>query len=336
VNATFDKAVADAVRLLRELRRHRHATRDTQVRFQRFKSVHPGLQCRLLAYPKPGSGEVDYDILLTIPQAGAVLLYWQPDDGIPWTPRYADHWAANYVLSVDDRSTSIQSALLYLSAHLKRRPDLMRDLVDRSLIFAAIEEAPPEVSDAEVEDAVDAFRAAHGLMSAAATQQWLDEMQLTMDALHDLVAQSVQARKFKESATEADIRPYFAAHRRDFDRLTVLRLEGLRRREARVMAAAWCQSQTCPALDLRQTAPRDPKGRLDKSFAWEVPVELRGQPVGAVIGPVSHGRQFWVAQVLRREPARLDRATRGRIGDLLFRQWLSERRSRAAIRWHWV
>src|SRR5664279_2136214 len=183
------QSLADAVALLRELPRQRHGERAARSLFERFKVAHPTLPCRLVIDAKPGSDKLDYDVVFTVPEAGAVALSWHPDEGVPWTALYADHWAANFVLSVDDRSTSIQSALIYLRARLQRRPDLMRELVDRSLTFAAMQEQPPEIGDEELSLAVDEFRRAQGLFSGEATQAWLDEMQLTLESLEDLVAE---------------------------------------------------------------------------------------------------------------------------------------------------
>src|SRR3954468_12534485 len=103
VTRAVARALAEAIAVLRELPRHRHGERVARARFEQFKRSHPGLSCRLLAEAKPGSDDRDYDILLTIPDAGTVALSWHPDEGVPWTARYADHWAANFVLTVDHR-----------------------------------------------------------------------------------------------------------------------------------------------------------------------------------------------------------------------------------------
>jgi putative peptide maturation system protein len=330
------QSLAETVTLLRKLPRHRHGEREARSLFDRFKSAHPGLPCRLVIDAKPGSDALDYDILLTIPDAGAVALSWRPDGGIPWTALYADHWAANFVLTVDDYSTSIQSALIYLGVRLRRRPDLMRELVDRSLTFAAMED-PPEINDTELELAIDEFRRAQGLFSGVATQSWLDEMQLTMETLEQLVAESLQLQKFKSATVSAaKVRTHFESHRSGFDRLTVMRLEGLTRSSARDVTVRWRQRGTCPAFDRRQTLLRSPKGRLDTLFACDLPPEYGVEPVGAVVGPIPGESGVWVGQVLERSVARFDRATRERISQLLFETWLAEKRSKASICWHWV
>jgi putative peptide maturation system protein len=337
VKAAFERTLADAVALLRELpRSDRHAARAARSRFEQFKAAHAGLPCRLLVHTRPGSENLDFDILLTIEDAGSVALSWHPDDGVPWIASVADHWAANYVLTVNGDSTSIQSALLYLSARLQRRPDLMRDLVDRSLIFAAIGDAPPVVADAELEAAVDAFRRGQGLFSGAAMQRWLDEMHLTMETLEELVAQSLQLERFKDATVAAQVRPYFAAHRHNFERLTVVRLEGMTGPFAQRVAKAWRRSKTCPIFSAREGPADAPSGRIDTLFACDLPSEFVGKRAGTVVGPVSSSGKFSVGQVTRVGAARFDRVTRERIKSLLFESWLADQRSTAAIRWHWI
>jgi putative peptide maturation system protein len=337
VKAAFGRALADAVTLLRELPRHRHAERAARSRFEQFKAAHVGLPCRLLVHTKPGSENLDFDILLTIQEAGSVTLSWHPDEGVPWIALVADHWAANYVLTVNGASTSIQSALLYLSARLQRRPDLMRDLIDRSLIFAAIGDTPPRIAEAELEAAVDAFRRGQGLFSGDAMQRWLDEMQLTMETLEELVAQSLQLEKFKDATVAAQVHPYFTAHRRNFDHLTVVRLEGMTRPSAERVAKSWRRLKTCPIFTARRGRSLDaPNGRIDTLFACDLPSEFVGKPIGSVIGPVSSSGSFSVGQITRVEGARFDKATRRRIRSLLFEAWLADQRSKAAIRWHWI
>ena len=336
MKAVFERALADAVTLLRELPRHRHAERAARSRFEQFKAAHAGLLCRLLVHTKPGSENLDFDILLTIQDAGSVTLSSHPDDGVPWTALVADHWAANYVLTVNGASTSIQSALLYLSARLQRRPDLMRDLVDRSLIFAAIGDAPPEIADAELEAAVDAFRRGQGLFSGDAMQRWLDDMQLTMETLEELVAQTIQLEKFKDATVAAQARPYFAAHRHNFEHLTVLRLEGMTGPSAQRVAKAWRRLKICPIFSTQAQSSDVKNGRIDTLFACDLPSEFVGKPIGSVIGPVLSFGKFSVGQIVRVGAARFDRATRERIRNLLFEAWLADHRSKAAIRWHWV
>jgi putative peptide maturation system protein len=201
VSASFDRALAEAASLLRELPRHRHAITTARQRFRQFTVAHPDTPARLLANARPGCDDTEYDILLIAPDGGTIAVSWHPDQGIPWTALYADHWAANFILTVNGANTSIQSALLYLNRVLNRRPDMMADLVARALTGAAVEASPPPLEEAEIDKAVDEFRI-NGLFSGAETQKWLDEMQLTMEALRSLVSRNLQVRKLRQEPSD--------------------------------------------------------------------------------------------------------------------------------------
>jgi len=167
-------------------------------------------------------------------------------------------------------------------------------------------------------------------------QRWLDEMHLTMETLEELVAQSLQLEKFKDSMLAAKVRPYFAAHRDEFDRLTVVRLEGMTAPFAQRVARAWQRSKICPVFSARGRSSGALNGRIDTLFTCDLPSEFVGKPVGSVVGPVPSLGKFSVGQVTRVEAVRFDRATRERIKSLLFESWLTDQRSKAAIRWHWI
>ena len=82
--------------------------------------------------------------------------------------------------------------------------------------------------------------------------------------------------------------------------------------------------------------PTIPAGQLETMYACDFPPTLSSAAAGTIIGPEAEPGGYWVGQVLARRAARLDRATRTNIEDILFRDWLAERRKEAAIRWHWM
>jgi hypothetical protein len=53
------------------------------------------------------------------------------------------------------------------------------------------------------------------------------------------------------------------------------------------------------------------------------------------VGPVLVDRTSRIYRVLALHPAELDRATRERIEQKLFDEWLARRRSSARIEWNW-
>lgn len=338
MKTSFQQALSDAVGLLRDLPRKRSEVENAHACFRRFGTSHRGLRCDLLVDQRPGSDEADYDILLGAPEGGTVAVTWRPDEGVPWTVQYSDHWAANYVLTVNGLHTSIQSALIYLSTTLNRKPHLMEDLVNRSLIQEALDASLPAASSKEIQKAVDDFRISQGLYSAAATRQWLEEMRLTMEALRELVMYNVRRRKLRRRVTAAMARPYFEAHRNGFDVLMIFRAQTTSKAVAVSLAKVARTSGLWKALQKfrRDSRPPTPNGQLASGYSRDLPPEFSSASPDMIIGPERSSEGYWVGQLLQRKAAGFDGSTRARIEDLVFEDWLAERRKHASIRWHWV
>jgi len=333
---SFAEILSGAVALLRVLPRDRKSLDKARASFRLFRDSLNGIHCDLLADHPPASDKVDYDILIGTPDGGTVVVSWQPDEGVPLTVQHADHWAANYVLTVNERHTSIQSALVYLNTFLHRRPHLMEELINGSLILQEIEASPPEVSEAEIKKAINDYRIGMGLSSAAATREWLAAMGLTAAGLRELVEPGLKARKLKERLTADQVRPWFRSHRSLFEMLTVFRVHTKSKALAAALARGARRSDLWTAVRTVASQLPKPEGRLTTMHACEFPESLAGASERAIAGPESEPGGHWVGQLIKRAPARLDRATRMKIQDTLFRTWLAERRQQSSIRWHWM
>src|SRR5262245_39178349 len=208
-----------------------------RARLEHFRRENPGVRADLLVDQPPASRQVDYDLMLSHPEGGTLALSWRADEGVPWAVQYADHWAANYVLTVDARDVTIQQALLFLKLTGDREPDLMTELVDQQLIAVAIDADPPPVSDEELQRAADEFRRASRLLNAESTRRWLEEMGLSMEQFQSRLRGAVQIRKLKERVTADDIETYFEAHRKSFDFIRYFQVETRSQATASELAA---------------------------------------------------------------------------------------------------
>lgn len=337
MNTNFRNLLADAASLLRELPRDRREAGAARASFQQFRDSHASVRADLVIDRKPGAETVDYDILLGAPQGGTVVVSWQPDDGVPWTPQQADHWAANYVLTVNGRHTAIQSALLYLKTVLNkpvqgRKLDPMEELINGALTLEGIEATPLHLSEAEQRQAVNEYRMSLGLHSADATRQWLEETGLTVQGLSELAHSRFCARKLRDRVTAHQARPYFNTHRRGFDGLTIFRVRMKSDAAAGKFARAARKAGFSRAVE--KLIPEE--GRIESAYAHELSASFAAAQPNAIVGPEETPEGHSVSTVLRRKPARFDTRTRARIHDLLFREWLAEQRAKATIRWHWM
>jgi putative peptide maturation system protein len=334
MNPTADVPLADAIALLQALPRERARLPEARGRFHEFRRDHPGLRADLLVDQSAGSPRVDFDLLLGHPAGGTLALAWRADDGVPWNVEYADHWTANLVLAVNRRPVTVQQALMFLRFTARTQPDLMTELVEQQLIDEVIEADPTPVSGEALQAAADRFRRENGLHGADATRRWLQEMGLTVERFEELLAWAVRREQLEEQVTAEGIAPYFEAHRARFDRVSFVRVGGLDDATARRLAVA---ARRVGLLATAQAAVgSDGASRLDirlaTGHAFELPAWLAAAPAGAVVGPADG--EGALAEVLSRSPAVLDVPTRWAIRSLLFRQWLRERRERAAVLWH--
>jgi putative peptide maturation system protein len=338
MHLAFDEALTHAVSLLRELPRGREEVPEARARLERFREAHPGIRADLLVDQPPASVRVDYDLLLGHPDGGTAALSWRADEGVPWSVQYADHWAANYVLTVNAQMLTIQQALLFLKLAGHRSPDLMTELVDQQVITQAIQEDPPPVSEAELQAAADEFRLASGLSSAEATRRWLEETRLSVARFQELLRGAVQARKLKERVTADRVEPYFEAHPERFDLVRFFRAEAPTEAVAsRLATEAREQGLTAATrVEAAGIEGRDLEAVLTSRRAHELPPVLATARPGEVVGPVAEGARHWVAELLDREPAQLDATIRAAIQDRLFREWLADQREQATVRWHWL
>jgi putative peptide maturation system protein len=338
MHETFEHSLTHAVSLLRDLPRGRQDVADARTRLERFREGRPGVQVTLLIDQPPGSPWVDYDLLLGHPEGGTVALSYRADDGLPWSVEYADHWAANYVVTVNDRHVTVQQGLLFLKLAGHHDPDLMAEIVDDVLIEQAIAEDPPPVSEEELQAAADAFRLTHGLYSAEATHRWLAEMGVSEEQFGEIQGWEVQARKLEERVTEDRVESYFEAHRESFDVVQLLRVTAPTETTAELLAEAAKGQDLLSAVQACTLSGRGKglEGALRSHRARELPPGLATAPTGAVEGSVAGESRHWVAQVLGRQPAQLDDDTRAEIRKILFQEWLAERREQATVRWHWM
>jgi putative peptide maturation system protein len=338
MHPNFDEAMMHGISFLRELPHRREEVLEARARLERFRETHPGIRADLLVDQPPASRRADYDLLLGHPDGGTVALSWLADEGVPWAVQYADHWAANYVLTVNARELTIQQALLFLKLTGDREPDLMTELVEQQVIALAIEEDPPPVSNEELQAAANEFRSASDLLSAEATHRWLEELGFSMGQFQERLRGVVQMRKLKERITADRVEPYFEAHRESFDLVQFFRVETPTEVVASNLAAA-AREQGLLAATQAQTASTgggDLKGSLISRHAHELPSALAAASPGAVVGPVAEGRRHWVTEVFSRQPAQLDAQIRAAIQEKLFREWIAKRREQAAVRWHWM
>jgi putative peptide maturation system protein len=339
--SAFEVALIEAVGLVRSLPRNRPQMADAAARFAAFKERHPQTPMRLVVDRPPGSHRIEHDILLEHSEEGTVAVTWRPDDGVPWSIAYADHWASNLVVTVTSgltASVTVQEALFFLKMSRDKFPDLMEQIVEQQLIAMSIEADPPSVSQAELQDAADTFRSSRGLLKAEAMQRQLQEWGLTPVQFQEMVKQAIEREKLQDAVTERDIEPFFIANRGGFERIQYFRVTVPTARLAESLArhAAEAGLMTAAIALVGDPAAVGVQTEFTSRFARDFPGDLAVALPDVIIGPTRESGTWSLSQVFARQPATLDDETRGAVRQLLYRRWLQQKREGATVEWHWL
>lgn len=307
-------ALADAVALLRALALE---DADGAATLEAFRAAHPGFRATLCEDRPPGSGRVERDLHLEHEALGGVSVAWREQDGSPWALLYADHWASQYVLSVDERPVTIREALLTLRLEGARSPDLVTALVNRELVASAVAALDPPVSAAAVQAERDRLIRRHGLEEEEALEAWLRDMEMTRQDLAEVARESARTRAWEDAVTSGSVRARFEAAPGDWERVAFVDLTGGDAAEALREEVAG----GTPWTEALEALPPGAHVTVRSGFAGQV-TRWGAEP----------GRACFV---LSRWPAELDAATAAAIRRVLLEEWLEERRRQARIRWYW-
>lgn len=315
----------DALRLLREL----DPDRPDDHALDPLRAAHPGSRLRLLRH-RETLDDTHFGMLITEAGVGTTSLSWTPATAVPWSLRGSQRTAESMLLRVNGEPLAIEEAMAHLDV-LWERTDLLDRLITVCLVRQELAERPVHLDAGRLQDAMDAFRRARGLLTPHATESWMRARAMTHEALEDLVAREAAVAVLKQRI--------LAEHRPDPAELDRARIVRVRFTE-RSFADAFVELVRARAGtgDFASAAA----GAFAVSTAvtgtefLEVPAsELGGARPGAVLGPIAHDDGWSVTQVLATFPAAPGPQTDRQLADLAFERWVAGRRRDAKIEWFW-
>jgi putative peptide maturation system protein len=337
---TAQTLLAEAARYLTELDRDAADPATAADRLEPLRRRHPGTRIRLLWQREPYDGSLHYDLLLAGPGPGTTSLSYCPDRALPWPLIDGQRAGDRVLLRVDGMSVEIYEVLAQLDAmHVGALADR---LVTGALIRQELAADPVHLSAAELQDAMDAFRRARGLLTKAATDAWLARQGRTHADLERLVAAEAAAERLRARVVADRIDAYFAEHRDGLDVARIWRLAFDQARDA-ARAAAAIQAGTDVQSALEEAFARGgglgPQGRFEEVRRDELPGPMAtavfGSSPGTTLGPIPDGDGQELIRVLAVGPAVLDADTARLIGRRLFARWLERRVAHARVEWFW-
>jgi putative peptide maturation system protein len=344
MNAIDSSLALDVLERLQLIAGEGLAPAEAQRALPRVPEERPGLALELVwDDARDGCGR-HYDVLMRLPEGGTLSLSWCPPVDVPWPLRGARRFGDADLLRVDDAVLTVGEAIGRMDTMLVDQ-SLGTRLVDACLARAELARHPVEVTPAELQRTMDAFRRTHQLHSVRACREWMARRGLDQAQFEALIADHAAVAGLRRRVTADAIPAFFEAHRAAFDRATVAVIEY----HDASLATAVCEALSAGRMHFLEAAQAalaaaashgDSQAPLLHSLQrglapepWVQAVFAAG--VGRWSGPLECDGRLRLAQVLALTPARLDAATREAVASLLFARWLDERRAAARIEWLW-
>jgi putative peptide maturation system protein len=320
---------------------------EAKYRFRETRGRHAGIEMELLWEHERYTGAVSYDVLLRPLAGGTVSLGFSADDGVPWLLRSACHSHECDVAMVNSRLIDIQTVVAYMDI-VWSDTRLLDQMIEDQLIDEAVEQFGLEPSSADVEQAMNEFRAANGLHSAADTTRWMQARGINQERLEWSVSRDAAAALLRRHVVDDE---QVVAHlERDATPFDTVHIARIRLRDAGRAREILTAIQG-GALDFFEVAQRSfvaaapAASRTDRAFfavlargslsPAQAALLFNAQP-GDTVGPVPSGTGVDVVRVLAITRARAnDGAARERARAALFAEWLADRRARARVEWFW-
>ena len=344
MNATQSPLVLETLDCLMAIAASDLAPADASQRLRGVREAFPDIKLDLLWDQGDAGPTWHYDALLRLPKGGTISLSYCPDRATPWPMRGARRFGEADLLRVNDIALTVGEAIGQIDSALEDRVISAR-LIDSCLILEELVRDPVEVSNSELQRAMDAFRRTHRLYTVDACQRWMARRGLSHAQFERLVADQAAVAVLRRRVTADRVPAFFDAHREAFDtaRLAQIQYEDRESAErvctdlvscavgffnaaqARFAAGPNASDATCSMFRAVQRG-LEPSALAEAVFAAES---------GTVLGPIESDAGFLVVRIMSIIPAQLDDGTREQIQRLLFDHWLDERRQQAQVEWFW-
>jgi putative peptide maturation system protein len=345
VNECWHQAVSDVLNYLLTLQDERVRPREAHARLQQLRALHPNLGIDLLAEEEAFDQSVHYDALLRRSGEGTVSLSYCPEHAVPWPLRGAHRWREGDLVRVNANVLPVDAAMACLDFIWDEAPIIER-LVNMCLIQEELDRNPIDLTDAELQEAMDQFRAAKKLFKAEDTLRWLERHGMTHEKLERYVADRAIVPKLRDRLVADHVDEYFHQHPHDFDTARIARVDVTNETQARDLAGQIRSgAQDFIAVAERFFLEAAEHGAPPKQNLFAIVERRQAEPalrdqlfsgdMGQLVGPVPVEAGHALIRVLAIIPAQLNGRTRAVIKDILFNEWLTERRKAARIEWCW-
>jgi parvulin-like peptidyl-prolyl isomerase len=239
-------------------------------------------------------------------------------------------------LTVGNRSISLGQALRYLQRSGKLVP-FVSEIVGQHLIFEEIQSRSDlQVGVAELEAAVQTFRANQQLTDADRFQQWLSNQGFTYASFCTRITDELKVEKLKAQISEPNLSTYFTTHHKALDQIKLTYIvttdknmadefrKRINRRKSNFEAIATeCINQVFLKDSDKVSLKKETLRR--EQLREELKEPLAAASVGDLIGPIEVEQRWWIIKVEDIQDAKLEGDLKQQLEVEFFKQWLNER-----------
>lgn len=240
-------------------------------------------------------------------------------------------------LNVNGEGISLHD-ILY-SMKLRNATGVLQDSAAEAVIARAVSSAGISISDDELQEAADAFRAENGLHRIADTEAWLQARSMTLEDMEASLERGLATEKLRDQlASDGATQKYFAENKLRFDAVDISQIvvsdEGLAEELYSQITEEdedFYQLASQHSIDASGQA-RGYLGKVArKSLSPQVESVVYGADMGDIVGPVKTDQGYHVIKIEAFRSGALDDETQGQIRQLLFDQWLQEKLAEANV-----
>ncbi len=345
MNSTLQQTISDTLEYLMTMIREGIRPQEAKARLRLLQQQNPDTGINLVWEQEAYDGSVHYDALLRLPEGATVSMSFCPDRALPWPLRGAHRWSESELVRVNNSVLRVEQAIACLDFLWDEAPVVNR-LLNVCLIQEEFDRDPIELTDAEMQTGMDSFRRAHKLFTAEDTYLWMQQRGMTHEQLERLVADNLAVARLRDRVSEGRVESYFEGHHADFDTAHIARIEfadeeSARRTHQQILAGEVdfyqaAQNNFLAAAERSEKAERSLFASIRRNEASEeLGAAIFDSAPGEVIEPARVADGYTVARVLALTPAQLDEPTQAAIKEIIFDEWLAERRRAATIEWNW-
>lgn len=241
------------------------------------------------------------------------------------TESTASHGVADCLVRVDDVHLPIAEAVTMVRQLSHRDRAIHDEIVDHCLIRAEVRADVEPLTEDDLRAAAEEFRDGVPLRDRAETLAWVAEMGMSGGQFEGFITLIARRRRFRRRK-EAELAPgYLAHHQDDFDQVRAMWVTSAHPVNGEILRGLG-GLLGCPEAAVV----------VGTRLARDLPAPLRHAPRDTLVGPVTFERGYLTGLVLERRAAGADSETLAMAGRAAFGEWLTARRERASIEWHWT